>query len=81
MRKSNLTYRKSGVNIKAADKFVNYISSLAKKHSNSKETKNIGSFGSISKIPKSYSDGYLVASTDGVAVSYTHLTLPTTPYV
>ena len=25
MRKSNLTYRKSGVNIKAADKFVNYI--------------------------------------------------------
>ena len=66
MRKSNLTYRKSGVNIKAADKFINYISSLAKKHSNSKETKNIGSFGSISKIPKSYSDGYLVASTDGV---------------
>ena len=66
MRKSNLTYRKSGVNIKAADKFVNYISSLAKKHNNSKESKNIGGFGSISKIPKSYSNGYLVASTDGV---------------
>ena len=40
MRKSNLTYRKSGVNIKAADKFVNYISSLAKKHNNNKESKN-----------------------------------------
>ena len=66
MRKSNLTYRKSGVNIKAADKFVNYISSLAKKHNNNKESKNIGSFGSISKIPKYYSNGYLVASTDGV---------------
>ena len=66
MRKSNLTYRKSGVNIKAADKFVNYISSLAKKHKNNKEFKNIGGFGSISKIPKSYSNGYLVASTDGV---------------
>ena len=51
MRKSNLTYRKSGVNIKAADKFIDYISSLAKKHNNSKETKNIGGFGSISKIP------------------------------
>ena len=66
MRRSNLTYRKSGVNIKAADKFINYISSLAKKHNNSKETKNIGGFGSISKIPKSYSNGYLVACTDGV---------------
>ena len=66
MRKSNLTYRKSGVNIKAADKFVNYISSLAKKHNNNNESKNIGGFGSISKIPKSYSNGYLVASTDGV---------------
>ena len=39
MRKSNLTYRKSGVNIKAADKFINYISSLAKKHNNNKELK------------------------------------------
>ena len=66
MRKNNLTYRKSGVNIKAADKFINYISSLSKKRSNSKEFKNIGGFGSISKIPKSYSNGYLVASTDGV---------------
>ena len=66
MGKSNLTYRKSGVNIKAADKFVNYISSLAKKHNKSKESKNIGGFGSISKIPKYYSNGYLVASTDGV---------------
>ncbi len=66
MRKSNLTYRKSGVNIKAADKFINYISSLAKKHNNNKESQNIGGFGSISKIPKYYSNGYLVASTDGV---------------
>ena len=52
MRKNNLTYRKSGVNIKAADKFINYISSLAKKRDNNKESKNIGGFGSISKIPK-----------------------------
>ena len=66
MKKNNLTYRKSGVNIKAADKFVHYISSLVKKHNNSKEFKNIGGFGSISKIPQTYSKGYLVASTDGV---------------
>ncbi len=66
MKKNNLTYRKSGVNIKAADNFVNYISSLAKKYNNSKESRNIGGFGSVSKIPSSYSNGYLVASTDGV---------------
>ena len=39
MRKSNLTYRKSGVNIKAADKFVNYISSLAKNTTIAKKLK------------------------------------------
>ena len=31
MKKINLTYEKSGVNIKAADKFINYISSSLKK--------------------------------------------------
>ena len=31
MKNNNLTYEKSGVNIKAADKFVNYISSISKK--------------------------------------------------
>ena len=31
MKKNNLTYESSGVNIKAADNFVKYISSLSKK--------------------------------------------------
>ena len=31
MNKSNLTYEKSGVNIKAADKFVKFISNISKK--------------------------------------------------
>ena len=31
MNKSSLTYEKSGVNIKAADKFVKFISSFSKK--------------------------------------------------
>ena len=31
MKKNNLTYESSGVNIKAADNFVKYISSLTKK--------------------------------------------------
>ena len=31
MDKNNLTYQRSGVNIKEADKFVRYISHIAKK--------------------------------------------------
>ena len=66
MKNNNLTYEKSGVNIKAADKFVNYISSISKKRQNSKNFQNIGGFGSITKIPKNIKNPQLVASTDGV---------------
>jgi len=66
MKNNNLTYEKSGVNIKAADKFVNYISSISKKRLNSKNFQNIGGFGSITKIPKNIKNPQLVASTDGV---------------
>ena len=66
MRKNNLTYRKSGVNINAADNFVKYISSQIKKTKKHGNFKNIGEFGSISKIPKHLEKPYLVTSTDGV---------------
>ena len=66
MKNNNLTYEKSGVNIKAADKFVNYISSISKKRQNSKKFQNIGGFGSITNIPKNIKNPQLVASTDGV---------------
>ncbi len=66
MKNNNLTYEKSGVNIKAADNFVKFISSLSKKSRNTKNFQNIGGFGSISSIPKNYKDPQLVASTDGV---------------
>ena len=36
MAKNNLTYQDSGVNIKAADKFVKFISSQTKKQKKSK---------------------------------------------
>ena len=35
MKNNNLTYEKSGVNIKAADNFVKFISSISKKRVNS----------------------------------------------
>ncbi len=66
MKKRDLTYEKSGVNIKAADKFVKFISSISNKSKKSGKFKNIGGFGSISKIPSNFKNPHIVASTDGV---------------
>jgi len=66
MKKSKFTYRKSGVNINAADNFVKFISNISPKNKGNKKFKNIGGFGSISDIPKSYKSPKIVASTDGV---------------
>ena len=66
MNKTKFTYLKSGVNIKAADNFVKFISNISTKNKGNKKFKNIGGFGSISDIPKGYKRPKLVASTDGV---------------
>ena len=66
MGRNNLTYRKSGVNIKTADRFVNYISSKVRKSKKSVKFKNIGSFGSVTEVPKNIKNPHLVACTDGV---------------
>jgi phosphoribosylaminoimidazole synthetase len=66
MNKPLFTYKKSGVNINAADKFVNFISSISTDKSGKKKFNNIGGFGSISNIPKNIKNPKLVACTDGV---------------
>ena len=66
MSLNRLTYAKSGVNIKKADKFVNFITSLSKKTDKSGDFKNIGGFGAISHIPKNLKRPHIVTSTDGV---------------
>ena len=66
MNKKNLTYKKSGVNIAAADKFVKFISSLNTKDKGKKKFSNIGGFGSITDIPKNFKKPKIVACTDGV---------------
>ena len=48
---NNLTYAKSGVNIRSADKIVKFISKLTSKKNKNNRQKNIGNFGSINKIP------------------------------
>ena len=46
---NNLTYAKSGVNIRSADKFIKYISKITSKQNKNKKQNNIGNFGSINK--------------------------------
>ena len=66
MNRSSLTYKKSGVNIKEADKFVKFISLNSKKTKQNSKYNNIGSFASITNIPKTFQSPQIVASTDGV---------------
>ena len=66
MKKHKFTYENSGVNINTADKFVKYIANLNKKKKSSINNNNIGSFASVTKIPKGIKKPLLVSSTDGV---------------
>jgi phosphoribosylaminoimidazole synthetase len=66
MNKNPFTYKKSGVNIDAADKFVNFIANISSKNKGNKKFNNIGGFGSISNIPKNIKNPKIVACTDGV---------------
>ena len=66
MNKKNFTYKKSGVNIGAADKFVNFISTVSPKKRGKKKFSNIGGFGSITNIPSNIKQPRSVACTDGV---------------
>ena len=66
MNKKIFTYKKSGVNIVKADKFVNFISKISSKKRGNKKFNNIGGFSSISNIPKGIKRPKIVACTDGV---------------
>ena len=71
MNKNIFTYKKSGVSIDEADKFVKFISIESKKTTNKKtnfrEFKNIGGFGSIFDLSKlKIKEPLIVSSTDGV---------------
>ncbi len=66
MNNNKFTYQKSGVNISAADKFVDFISKSTKRKKKGSAFSNIGGFGSISEIPKNIKQPKIVACTDGV---------------
>jgi len=71
MQKTKNTYKKSGVNINLADRFVKYIAKISKKNVKEKNKSlnkdNIGAFGSTFDISKiKIKDPLIVSSTDGV---------------
>jgi phosphoribosylaminoimidazole synthetase len=66
MNKKKFTYKKSGVNINAADNFINFISNVSSKKKGKKKFSNIGGFGSITSIPLGIKQPKIVACTDGV---------------
>ena len=66
MNKKKFTYKKSGVDINAADNFVNFISNVSSKKKGEKKFSNIGGFGSITNIPNGILQPRIVACTDGV---------------
>ena len=66
MNKNSFTYKKSGVNIRDADKFVKFIANISSKKKGNKKFNNIGGFGSISDLPQSIKNPKIVACTDGV---------------
>ena len=66
MNKNLFTYKKSGVDINAADKFVKFISHISANKRGKKKFTNIGGFGSISDIPDNLKNPKIVACTDGV---------------
>ena len=71
MKKTQNSYKKSGVNIPLANKFVKHIHKLSekvgKKTKNSIDNDNIGGFGSLYDISKiNIKDPVIVSCTDGV---------------
>tara|TARA_B100000700_G_scaffold299904_1_gene367438 strand:- start:2382 stop:3410 length:1029 start_codon:yes stop_codon:yes gene_type:complete len=71
MKKTKNSYKKSGVNIKTAEKFTKYIGKYSNKVFKNKLNKfsknNIGNFASVFDFKKlNIKDPLLVASTDGV---------------
>ena len=66
MNKKKFTYKKSGVDISAANKFINFISTVSSKKKGKKKFSNIGGFGSITALPKNLHQPQIVACTDGV---------------
>ena len=66
MSKSSLTYREAGVDIEAADAFVEAIKPIAKRTVRDGCLGGLGGFGGLFEIPSKFKRPVLVSGTDGV---------------
>ena len=66
MSKSSLTYREAGVDIEAADAFVEAIKPIAKRTLRDGCLGGLGGFGGLFEIPSKFKRPVLVSGTDGV---------------
>ncbi len=64
--KQSFTYKDAGVDIDKGNRLVELIKSLAKSTQRPEIIGNVGGFGALCKIPKSYANPILVSATDGV---------------
>ena len=63
---AGLTYKKTGVDIRKAGRFVKRASSLARRTQSSSVLSGIGRFAACFKLTQKYQEPVLVSSTDGV---------------
>jgi phosphoribosylformylglycinamidine cyclo-ligase len=64
---SSLTYKQSGVDIEAGDRFVSLIKPLVRKTFRPEVLTDLGGFGGLFRLPlRRYKDPVLVSGTDGV---------------
>lgn len=61
-----IDYRRAGVDVDKANKFVKDISKLVSSTNRKEVLGNIGGFGAFTQIPRKYKNPVLVSSTDGV---------------
>ena len=67
MPRGNLTYKKSGVDIKKADDFKSGIKALVRRSFRPEALKDIGGFGAFFSLTRTkYKEPVLVSSADGV---------------
>jgi Phosphoribosylaminoimidazole (AIR) synthetase len=77
----DFTFARSGVSVSSADAFVPFMSLLTSPQHPYLVPDDIGSFGSVSRLPSPLKDVHLVASTDGVGtnIAIAHALYPFAP--
>ncbi len=63
---SGLTYRKAGVDVEAADRFITRVKRMSKRARRPEVLSGVGLFASAARLPSGYRNPVLLSSADGV---------------